>query len=212
MDNYIIRENMIGLDRYFDERYYCYAEKDLSAAGYRYEKCMNCGRNIVHELPSTEKSGYILDGGKHYPDFLQYNSTGLRFLVSEKVIKAFSENNVTGFDQIVEAPVYRISKGSLEKQDIRYYNLNIYGSIDLNLKAMALKKKHICPCCNQFDWSRQRLSIIKTAFDMDAWDNSDLCRIQSFPGIVVFSEKIKSIVKEYSLCGVRFKLEEEIFL
>ena len=107
--------------------------------------------------------------------------------------------------------MYRLHNGELIEAPHSYYLLNINGSIDFDLKAMSLKKKNVCAACGQFDWSRQRLSIIKTVFDMDAWDKSDLCRIASFPGYVVCSEKVKNIIEKHGFTGVVFQSEDSIF-
>ena len=95
--------------------------------------------------------------------------------------------------------------------DIHYYSLNIFGTVDFNLKAMALKRKHLCVSCGQFEWSRQRLYLIDAVLDANTWDGSDLCRIVSFPGHVVCTEKIKAAAEEYQLTGFIFQNEADIF-
>lgn len=204
---------MFGIFIDYSKRKYGYAHESLSVAKYHIDKCHNCGRNITRELPTIQKREFILDGGKQYPDFLYYGGGGggLYFFISNRVLNAFIEHSITGYDQVSEVSVYRGCKSALVKQDVSYYSLNITGSIDFNLKAMALKRKNRCSYCNQFDWSRQRLAIIKTVFDMDTWDKSDLCRITSFPGHVVCTEKVKDIVEEYQFSGIVFQNEDSIF-
>lgn len=121
-----------------------------------------CGRNIAHPLPPTGEEGYIVESRKQFPDFLRYGRSGIYFIISDRVLNALGENGVTGFDQAVEVPVYRKYRRELIRQDAVYYSVNITGAIDFDLKAMALKKKNRCPSCGQFDWSRQRLYLIKT--------------------------------------------------
>ncbi len=202
---------MFGLFIDYSERKYCYAHESLSVAKYHIDKCQNCGRNIIRELSTIQESEFILDGGKQYTDFLFYGGGGLYFLISNRVLDAFIEHGITGYDQVSEVSLYRERKNALVKQDVSYYSANITGSIDFDLKAMALKRKNRCSYCNQFDWSRQRLAIIKTVFDMDTWDKSDLCRITSFPGHIVCTEKVKDIVEEYQFSGVVFQREDSIF-
>ena len=100
---------------------------------------------------------------------------------------------------------------SLSDRMLSNYSVNITGSIDFDLKAMALKKKNRCPSCGQFDWSRQRLYLIKTVFDMNTWDGSDLCRIDSFPGFIVCTEKVKGVIEKYRFKGSELRAEDRIF-
>ncbi len=191
---------------------YCYAWKDLSFGGYQARCCPVCGRNTSTELPSSEIPALILEGGKQYPDFLYYASCGLYFLVSERALSAFRQYGVTGYDRVTEVLLYRNGKGGLKVlDDICYYSLNIFGTVDFDLKVMALKRKHLCASCGQFEWSRQRLSIINTVLDINTWDGCDLCRVDSFPGHVVCTEKVRTAAEEYRLTGVIFRNEGELF-
>lgn len=202
---------MYGLNIDYSERKYCYAQKNLAFGGYTFNKCPSCGRQIAKELLKTQQDMFVIEGGKQYPDFLYYGGAGLYFLVSERVMAAFIEYGVTGYEEAVKVPVYRMKGDALTEQDVCYYLLNINGSIDFDLKAMSLKRKNQCSDCGQFDWNRQRLSFIKTVFDMDTWDKSDLCRIASFPGYVVCSEKLKNIIEKKGFNGVTFQAEDSIF-
>lgn len=202
---------MYGLNIEYSERKYCYAQRNLAFGGYSFSKCPSCGRQMAEEQPKIQQDAFVIEGGKQYPDFLYYGGAGLYFLVSDKVMRAFEEKGVTGYDSATQVPVYRPHNGELIEAPHNYYLLNINGSIDFDLKAMSLKKKNVCAACGQFDWSRQRLSIIKTVFDMDTWDKSDLCRIASFPGYVVCSEKVKNIIEKFGFNGVTFQAEDSIF-
>lgn len=202
---------MYKLNIDYSDRKYCYAQKNLAFGGYTFGKCPSCGRQIAKEQPKTQQDAFILEGGKKYPDFLKYGGAGLCFLVSENAYKAFEEQGITGYKDAPPIPVYRLNGNELTEAHASYYMLNICGAIDLDLKAMALKRKNRCSECGQFDWSRQRLYDIKTAFDMNTWDKSDLCRIASFPGYVVCSEKVKRIIEENGFDGVTFNSEDSIF-
>ena len=202
---------MYGLSIDYSERKYCYAQKNLAFGGYAFSKCPSCGRQIAKEQPKTQRDAFVIEGGKQYPDFLYYGGAGLYFLISDKVKRAFEENGVTGYDDPIRVPVYRLHNNELTRDPHNYYLLEINGCIDFNLKAMSLKKKNLCASCGQFEWSRQRLSIIKTVFNMDAWDKSDLCRIASFMGYVVCSDKVKSIIEENGFKGAVLQSEDRIF-
>lgn len=202
---------MYGLNIDYSERKYCYAQKNLAFGGYTFSKCPGCGRQIAEEHLKTQQDAFVIEGGKQYPDFLYYGGAGLYFLVSDKVMRAFEEQGVAGYDSATRVSVYRLHNDELAEDTHSYYLLNINGSVDFDLKAMSLKRKNLCASCDQFDWSRQRLSIIKTVFNMDTWDNSDLCRIASFPGYVVCSEKVKNIIEKNGFTGVVFQSEDSIF-
>lgn len=104
----------------------------------------------------------MLRAGNNSRTFCGMAAVAFIFIISDRVLNALGENGVTGFDQAVEVPVYRKYRRELIRQDAVYYSVNITGAIDFDLKAMALKKKNRCPSCGQFDWSRQRLYLIKT--------------------------------------------------
>ncbi len=203
---------MYGFDISYSERKYCYAQENLSRVGYQFEKCPYCGRDIARELPKTQPDAYVIEGAKAYPDFLYYGGGGINFLVSEKVVNIFTQQGVTGFDLVTTVPLFRNNRGNLILQeDAKYFSVNITGSIDFDLKAMSLRRKNLCSLCGQFDWNIQRLYIIKTVLDMESWDQSDLCRIASFPGHIVCSDKVKDIISEHKLKGVLFREEDRLF-
>lgn len=156
---------MYGLTNESSKKY-CYAWKDLSFGGYQVCCCPVCGRNMVTELPSSERPALILEGSRKYPDFLYHAGCGLSFLISERALSAFRQYDVMGYDRATEVLLYRNGKGGLQVlNDIHYYSLNIFGTVDFNLKAMALKRKHLCVSCGQFEWSRQRLYLIDAVLD-----------------------------------------------
>ena len=153
----------------------------------------------------------LIDGAKDYPDFMLYGSVGLNFIVSERVMDILREKKITGYDEAKKVSLYRSRYGKLVKQDVDYYMINITGSIDLDLKAMSLKKKNVCPLCGSFKWSRQRLYTSDSIFDMNTWDGSDICRIQSFSGYIMISDRLKEIFEEQKFTGASFKKQNEIF-
>ena len=202
---------MFEIDVFYSEYKYCYAVENLSFVGYKREECSTCKRQIVKEKIYEGEDAFLIDGAKKFPDFMQSCGAGTYFIVSERVMNVLRENNVSGFDEAKKVPLYRSRYRKLIKQEQEYYIINITGSIDLNLKAMALKRKHICPECGSFDWSRQRLYIFDSVFDMNTWDGSDICRIKSFPGYVMISDKLKEIFEEHKFTGATYKKESDIF-
>lgn len=202
---------MFGLDINYSHQKYCYAQRNLAFNGYTYKKCENCGRSIIIANPLKPKNEFVIEGGRQYPDFLRYLGAGTYFLVSPKVLQVFKNYNITGFNQIIEVSTRRENTICCSNEHNNYFLLSITGTIDFNLKAMTLKRKRYCSSCEQFDWNIQRLSMLKTVLDMDTWDKSDLCRVSSFPGFIVCSERLKEVVEKHHLTGVRFLNEDSIF-
>ena len=202
---------MFNIFVFYSEYKYCYAVKNLAFVGLKEEKCPHCGCQDATQLVFQGDDALLIDGAKSYPDFMLYGSVGLSFIVSERVMEVFRQENITGYDEAKKVSLYRSRYRKLVKQDPNYYMINITGSIDLDLKAMSLKKKNVCPMCGSFKWSRQRLYTIDSVFDMSTWDGSDICRIKSFPGYIMISDRLKEIFEKHKFTGASFKKENKIF-
>lgn len=189
---------------------YRYACKDVSFSGWEQETCPHCGRKISRPVYSEENHILALEGGKKYPDLLQFCGagslqTGGRIVVlSEKALAVFQREG------ILEAEEYR-PVALIPSEDCvhpiddapNYYAIDIVGTVDLDYAAMSnLRKKHLCPVCNQFEWSRQRLG--KMIPDEDTWSGHDICRLVSIPGFVFCSEKVQDAVRKNKLTNFSF--------
>lgn len=202
---------MFGIRESYSTNKYCYAATNVAVVGIKNVICPECGRLVPEKIIYQGENALIIEGGEIYPDFMFYGSAGLTFIVSERVLEALQQNGITGYDKSEKVPIYRSKERRMIEQDVAYYMLNITGEIDFDLKAMALRKKHLCPLCGEFEWSRQRLGTIDSVFDMSTWNGSDLCRIKSFPGYIVVSEKFKCIVEQNKFIGIIFNQENSIF-
>lgn len=202
---------MYKLVNFYSEYKYCYAVENIAFAGFKKEKCPNCGVIDSIDLVFQGEDALLVDGAKKYPDFMRYGSVGLTFIISDRVMEVFKKEKITGYDTAKKVPLYRSRYGKLVKQEKEYYMLNITGSVELDLKAMSLKKKNVCPLCGSFKWSRQRLYTIASVFDMSTWDGSDICRIKSFPGLIMISDRLKEIFEEHKFTGASLKKQNEIF-
>ena len=198
-------------------RVYRYAWEDLSFVDWVKTPCESCGRNISKTEYEPGGHRLVLEGGKRYPDFLAFTGAGERiFLVSERALEVFTQNQVSGIASWERVScVSEMVRGKyMEPQGEapNYWKLNISGRVDLDMKAMFLKKKHRCDKCGQFVWNRERLYPMY--LDPNTWDGSDLCRITSIPGHVVCSDKLVRLIKKYSLKGacleeIRERVERE---
>lgn len=202
---------MFGARIFYSEYKYCYAVNNTALVGFKKEKCSECGCQDANDLLFQGEDALLIDGAKNYPDFMLYGSVGLTFIVSDRVMDALIKEQITGYGGVKKVALYRSRYGKLVKQEKEYYMLDIVGSIDLDLNAMHLKKKNICPLCGSFKWSRQRLYLFDSVFDMSTWDGNDMCRIKSFPGHVVISDKFKTVVEKNGFTGISFTPENAIF-
>ena len=57
-------------------RKYKYAYKDASFAGFERVNCMACGRTVSTMHYEAKAHCLILEGGKSYPDYLQFCGAG----------------------------------------------------------------------------------------------------------------------------------------
>lgn len=180
-----------------------YAFKDLSFQGYKECICESCGRHISIEQYDGECRELLLEGGKRYPDLLQFCGAGKRlFVVSETMMTLFIQRGVTGYcsvDPVLIRDTTR-TRSITAYSPNKYYSLIISGEVDLDFRAMELRKKRMCKDCKQFDWNKKRFPAI--VVDESSWDGSDLCIISSLPGYYVCSPKVASIIEEAKLSGI----------
>ena len=120
---------------------------------------------------------------------------------SEKALKLFAENNVSGYDH-AEPVTFEPRGMNKDGSPIDYFQLNICGRAELDFKAMFLKKKKYCAVCGQYEWNRQR--FYPRVVDGNSWDGSDLARVVSIPGWILCSDKVRKIVKKHKLKGFVF--------
>lgn len=182
---------------------YSYASKDLSLAGYTRSICPNCGREVVSPTYIGNAPHLILEGGRKFPDFLQFCGAGNRLtIVSENALNIFERESVSGYDEYLNCQIEVASTFKDVNNVPNYYSLNVSGSVDLDLQAMHLRRKKVCSSCGQFEWSRTRIGVY--IVDEKTWDSSDICFLKSMPGIKLCSSKFVEIVNSNNLAGFSF--------
>lgn len=206
---------MYNLDISLRENKYCYVHKILSFSASQMDICSYCGcrskKNIVKDIVK-DMDHLLIEGAQKHPDFMHCaDFVSATFVVSKRVFDVMLKEKITGYDMAKKVSLYRSIDGQLVKQEPEYYMINITGIIDLDLKAMHLKKKNVCPNCGSFKWSRQRLYLFDSVFDKGTWDGSDICRIKSFQGYIMISDRLKEIFETHKFTGASFKNENEIF-
>ncbi len=192
---------------------YAYAWRDRSFGGFDRTPCPSCGREIATFLPRTAPCSYEVEGGAKYPDFLEYTGVPVGdFLCSARVIDLFGEAGISGLGEVEPVTVLRTAGANAESvTEPVYYRASITGRAELDLPAMKLKKKNLCPACGQFGWSRERLYTFPAALDMETWSGHDLCRVGDFPAVLVCSERVGEVIRKHKLTGVEIKPIEDMF-
>ncbi len=183
-----------GTDRF---RYAC---KDLTFVRLEGPVCSCCGRNINHPVYAQDIHHFLLDGGKRYPDWLDFCGVGGRLiLLSQSAVEAFQKEGITGLADRGPVKVSRMFRREIiPLTDAPDYRLvDFTGRIDFDLPAMCLKKKHRCAQCGQFNWNRQRLYPV--VMDRSTWDGSDLCSQVSIPGFKYCTQAVVDVIKKHKL-------------
>ena len=184
-------------------RSYQYAVADTAFAGFERTICPACGR----ELASARFEGphcLIAEGGPRYPDQLPFCGAGGPMLIlSRRAVEIFRENGISGIGEVRPVQVRKAGQTPLPGSAPDYCLVTVSGKVELDLEAMCLKKKRLCPSCGSFDWNRQRMP--KLCVDERIWDGSSLCRAVSIPGYLICTEELVALVKKYRLKGFSFQ-------
>ena len=123
---------------------YRYAQKDNAFAGWKEVICPGCGRRVSLPVYSESNPVLVLEGGKKYPDFLQFCGAGSlpdggRLIVlSEKALTVFREEGISGIGEckpvvVVQSAVCRYCVDDAP----RYFAVDITGSVDLDYSAIG---------------------------------------------------------------------------
>lgn len=190
-------------------RTHTYAWCDLSFQDFVRIPCPECGRNIVTVQRAAPPYDLLLEGGNTCTDLIAFTGAGgPLFLLSEKALLAFHADGIQGIGSV--APVNaKWSDGDKRKNRSKippYYQVEVSGRIDFDLKAMFLKKKRLCPACGQFDWNRERLYPV--FLDANSHDGGDLCRVTSLPGRIICTHKVALSVKKHKLTGFQLTVQK----
>lgn len=186
---------------------FCYAYQNLSFAGYDNKICHECGRKKSSILYSCDKHQLVIEGGKSYPDFLQFCGAGDKFiLLSYRAIEAFKESKISGFIADCKPKLFKSVNDNIFVADDApdYYIVRITGKVDYDFQAMFLKKKKQCNTCGQYDLNRKRL--FPAFIDIKTWDGSDFCSLITFANRIICSEQVVEVVKNFNLTGFDFEI------
>lgn len=194
---------------------YAYAFSNRGFPDWERTTCAQCGRTVSTPRPQTIPDEYEMEGGSRYPDFLEFTGAWVGehpFLLSAQANDLFCEAGISGLDTVEPVSVVRKTGGQWTSvTEPRYHQASVIGTVELDLLAMHLKRKHMCSTCGQFEWSRQRIYTVPAALDMDTWSGHDLCRVGDFPAMTVCSERAVEVIRKHKLTGAQIKPIEEMF-
>lgn len=184
---------------------YAYAFSNRACPDWESTICTHCGRTVSTPRPQTVPDEYEVEGGSRYPDFLEFTGAWVGehpFLLSAQAYDLLREAGISGLDNVEPVSVVRKMGGQWAPvAEPCYHQASVIGTVTLDLPAMQLKRKNLCPDCGQFSWSRQRIYTIPAALDMDTWSGHDLCRVGDFPAVTVCSERVAEIIRKHRLTG-----------
>lgn len=191
-------------------RAYRYAVSDRNFGGYINHICPKCSRRISRSIYNGSNHELKIEGGLQYPDVLPFCGAGTTerggrpVIFSEKAINAFVGEGISGVTHFQKVYLFPAENARYNATNApTYYWTDVVGTIDLDFSAMSnLRKKKFCGECGQFEWSHHRL--IPLVLDEKTWDRSEMCLIQSLPGYVVCTERVKSVVQKYHLTNFAF--------
>ena len=160
-------------------------------------KCIKCGNILLDTaMPPFE---YIIEG-KRLGDIMRIIPG--YYLVSKKVYELFSSNNISGisFSKNITCIKWIDRKGVKIPQTVSdYFYMTIEGKCgDVFLPNGKLIPK--CPLCGALQCS----TVIKTAFNIDNWDGSDIFTHNCATGMMC-TEKVKAIIEKNNLKNFDFK-------
>lgn len=202
------------LDAYGSNRY-CSVTYPWDYYSKQEQQCPACGRMVQTYKPNYWPPKFRLEGGKRYPDCLDYvtmfdEKCGM--LLSKKALEAFQREGITG---LITEPVTVIDhlKHNQSHSDSgmpEYYCVYIQGRISLDYQTMHYRKKNHCRSCGQYSWSRQKIG--ESALDVSTWDQSDLCKLTDYPNVFICTSKVIDVIRKYQLKGFSKSEETDIFL
>ncbi|MDE7293655.1 MAG: hypothetical protein K2N72_04440 [Oscillospiraceae bacterium] len=161
--------------------------------------CDECGRDSY--IPIASPFGYSIEGlrlGDVMTLWYGY------YLVSEKVRRLFEENNVTGVTFHTDVKCIDWHDRKRKKVD-KPFPEYVYMTIDSRCGEVLLSNGKRLPRCKKCGMiSNINALEVKTAFNIDCWDGSD---IFAYDGscVAMCTERVKNIAEKNKLKNFAFR-------
>lgn len=167
--------------------------------------CPACGRYGLIETVAPHR----LQPGRYFPALLEVNECVAYDVFSEPALDAFSQAGLTGIEVISEFVLLDKQNEPLTDLPVRYYAVNTTGQIDLDEKAMHLKRRNECPVCGLFSWNREKM--YDAYLDENSWDGSDFCRLGRIGRGCICTQRVLDVIAKKKLHGIDLRYGHDLF-
>jgi hypothetical protein len=156
---------------------------------------ISCARDPGHRRSGAPKLTSIKVANRPSDNFVWTWNNDI--LVSERVLQAFAQNGVSGFEA---APVEVVISKPTTQQPPTLFELVVTGWGGMASHASQLKVVYFCESCRQRKYSIAEPSRI---IDPAAWDGSDLFMVWPLPRYRFASDRLADLIRENRFTGVR---------
>jgi len=124
------------------------------------------------------------------------------WLINDNVVELFQKNNLTG---------YKLKPVNVCNMELAYnlWELVVIGKGGEAHPDSGIVKTYQCEYCNNVNY-RAFKNGIGIIVDENNWDGSDFFTITAYPKFVLVNEKVKSIIENNKLKGVKLILSTDL--
>lgn len=168
--------------------------------------CKTCGASDLSK--NIDEIVLLIEGKGKLPDKMLCGHFPLN-IISEKVLNAWKENNVTGY---CYHNVRLVNEMNMDiDNELKYYNISITGKTDLDFEKMGVSIINKCHDCGQVRFNKQPYNFGIPILKDEIYNKSDLFVFNYFENISLCNKKIIEIIYKYKLTNFSIEKIEAIF-
>jgi len=185
-----------------------YASTIISDNSLYLDSCPECKRSIFNR--ENKDLSLVIEGKIKLPDYLLCGHFPL-FLVSQKVIEKWEENNMTGYEAF---PIKKLldKNGNDLATDVQYFNVIITGRVELDFEKMNVFIKYQCSMCGGIgggiEYNKKVWEFGEKIIKQGTHDGSDLFVAKYFESTPICTSKLLEIVYKEKLTNFEFSHHE----
>ena len=132
------------------------------------------------------------------------------FYVSKKTKEVFENAKITGIS-FEKVQAFHQKRKELHPLEFECYRMIVdtEKEVELDYKAMHLKRKNVCPICDNFTLSRHR--IFETILKEETISGKDIIRVEHYREFIC-TQKVVDTIRENKLKGFEIKEVSKLFL
>lgn len=132
------------------------------------------------------------------------------FYVSKKTKEVFENAKITGIS-FERVQAFHQKRKELHPLELECYRMIVdtEKEVELDYKAMHLKRKNVCPICDSFTLSRHR--IFETMLKEETISDKDIIRVQHYRKFIC-TQKVVDTIRDNKLKGFEIKEVSKLFL